>query len=542
MSSTAAWKLRDVPTELIDRYLAEGWWTDETLGQMVANGLEEMKDVAFNVHSDLRPWRGTFADVDERAWALAAYLHEEGVGPGDVVVFQLPNWLEAGVAFWAAAYLGAVVVPIVHFYGEKEVGYILRTVQPEVFVSTASFGPLEFLPTHERLIGELDHPPVWLVVGGDDLPAGAMAFDDALTGTAIDGPLPADPDAPAVVGFTSGTTSDPKGVIHSHRTMAFETRQLSSLMPSDAPAQITGAPVGHFIGMLNAFLMPLVQARPVNLLDVWNPAEVLRLMGDEDLTMGGGATYFLTSVLDHPDCGPEHHQRMPYAGLGGSTVPIAVMQRAESLGICGFRSYGSTEHPSITGCTPAHPVEKRHTTDGPPMEGVEIVLDDEGQIFSRGPDCFLGYIDPALTATVFDDDGWYRTGDVGVVDDDGYLTITDRVSDIIIRGGENISAVEVEEALMAVPGVAEVAVVAAPDERLGEKTAAVIRVMPDAALPDMETLRARLADVGLAKQKWPEALYEVVDFPRTASGKVQKFVVRQAIREGRPPGTTRSDS
>ena len=527
-----------MPDERRDRYVEQGWWTDQSLGDMVAAGLGTMRDVPFNVHSKLRPHRGTFGEVDDRARALAAHLAARGVGPGDVVVLQLPNWMEAGVTFWAAAYLGAVVVPIVHFYGEKEVGYILRTVQPEVLVTTAAFGPMPFLATHEKLVAELDRAPIWLVVGdGTDLPAGAEPFDGALGDERIDEPRPVDPDAPAVVGFTSGTTRDPKGVIHSHRTIGFETRQLSGTMPAEAPAQITAAPVGHFIGMLNAFLMPLVIERPVNLVDVWDPGEVLRLMVDEDLSMGGGATYFLTSLLDHPDFGPAHQAHMPFAGLGGSTVPTAVMQRAESLGIKGWRAYGSTEHPSITSCTVADPTDKRHTTDGAPLDGVEIRLDDEGQILSRGPDCFVGYIDPALTDAVFDDDGWYRTGDVGVVDDEGYLTITDRVSDIIIRGGENISAVEVEDALLGLDAVAEVAVVAVPDDRLGERAAAVMRLQPGLALPSLEEVQAHLAAVGLAKQKWPERLYEVADLPRTASGKVQKFRLRADLRAGRTPGS-----
>ncbi len=534
--SSENWQLRTVSDELRQRYVDEGWWTDQSLGDMVATGLADMRDLPFNVHSQMRPWRGTFGEVDDKARALAATLQERGVGPGDVVVFQLPNWLEAGVTFWAAAYLGAVVVPIVHFYGEKEVGYILRTVQPEVFVSTASFGPLEFLATHEKLVDELDEPPVWLVVGDGDLPDGAEPFDSAIGEGRIDGPLDVDPDAPAVVGFTSGTTRDPKGVIHSHRTIGFETRQLSACMPDDMPAQITAAPAGHFIGMLNAFLMPLLKESPVNLVDVWDPGAVLKLMVDEDLTMGGGATYFLISLLDHPDFGPEHQERMPYAGLGGSTVPVAVMERAESLGIKGWRAYGSTEHPSITSCTAADPTDKRHRTDGKALPGVEMRLDEEGQIISRGPDLFLGYIDPSLTETVFDDDGWYHTGDVGVLDDDGYLTITDRVSDIIIRGGENISAVEVEEAMITMPQVAEVAVVAAPDERFGERTAAILRLQEGAAMPTLEEVREHLGGVGLGKQKWPEHLFGIADFPRTPSGKVQKFKLRQDLREGREPG------
>ncbi len=197
-----------------------------------------------------------------------------------------------------------------------------------------------------------------------------------------------------------------------------------------------------------------------------------------------------------------------------------------------WRSYGSTEHPSITGCFIDDPEEKRLATDGHPLPGVELRLDPDGQILSRGPDCFLGYTDPDLTEAVFDRDGWYRTGDVGVLDDDGYLTITDRVSDVIIRGGENISAQEVEELLAGLDSIAEVGVVAAPDERLGEHAAAVVRVRPGQAPPTLEDLRIQLSAAGLARQKWPESLHVVDDFPRTPSGKIQKFRLRAELREG----------
>jgi acyl-CoA synthetase (AMP-forming)/AMP-acid ligase II len=526
--------LRSVPDELRQRYRAEGWWRDESLGATVAAGLSSMGDETFRVHSAVRPWSGTLADVDRAARSLAGALRARGVGPGDVVVFQLPNWVEAGITFWATAYLGAVIVPIVHFYGAKEVDYILGATDPSVVVTADRFGLTDHLANYTTLLA--DRPdPLWLVVGSNpaaDLPTRATAFDALLDADPVDGPAEVDPDAPAVIGFTSGTTSNPKGVIHSHNTLGFETRQLHSRMPQGGPPQITGAPVGHFIGMLNAFLLPLLSQRPVHLVDVWDPGAVLRLMKEEGLSMGGGATYFLTSLLDHPDFAPEHLALMPFAGLGGSAVPVAVTERATALGIKVYRAYGSTEHPSITGCSVDDEEDKRLRTDGNPLPGVEIRLDEIGEISSRGPDLFVGYTDPALTASVFDDEGWYRTGDVGVLDADGFLSITDRVSDVIIRGGENISAAEVEEVLLGMPGIAEIAVVAAPDDRLGERAAAIVRMREGEAAPTLDELRAHLAAAGLAKQKWPESVHEVTDFPRTASGKVQKFRLRQELRDG----------
>ena len=534
MTSTERWPRRPIPPDLAEHYRRSGWWTDATLGAMVADGLSGMHDVAFRVRSSVRPWDGTFADVDGAARRLAAALLARGVGAGDTVVFQLPNWVEAGITFWAAAYIGATIVPIVHFYGAKEVDYILRVTRPKVVVTADRFARSDYLETYADLLAR--HPvPVWLVVGDTSatvLPSAATPFADLLDGDPVAAPVHVDPDETAIVAFTSGTTRDPKGVVHSHRTICCETRQLDYLFPAGGPPQITGAPVGHFIGMLNAFLVPLLRRRAVNLVDVWDPGAILRLMRAEGLGVTGGATYFLTSLIDHPDFAADHLALMPFAGLGGSPVPVAVTERATSLGITVFRSYGSTEHPSITGCRLGDPEDKRLTTDGAILPGVEIRLDELGEISSRGPDCCVGYTDPELTAAMFDADGWYRTGDVGVVDADGYLTITDRVSDIIIRGGENISAQEIEEQLLRLESVAEACVVAAPDDRLGERAAAVLRVRAGMPAPSLDDVRRHLAAVGLARQKWPESLHEVEEFPRTPSGKVQKFRLRQQLRDG----------
>jgi acyl-CoA synthetase len=336
-----------------------------------------------------------------------------------------------------------------------------------------------------------------------------------------------------LIAFTSGTTSNPKGVVHSHQTLGFETRQLLENYPKDRGRQLTATPVGHFIGMLGAFLIPVLEGASIDLCDVWDPGKVLKLLESEGMSIGGGPPYFVTSLLDHPDWTDAHRSRFTTVGLGGSTVPAAVTRRLADMGFFVFRSYGSTEHPSITGSRPTAPEDKRLYTDGDPRPGVEIRLTDEGEILSRGPDLCLGYTDDELTKRMFDDDGWYHTGDVGVLDDDGYLTITDRKADVIIRGGENISALEVEEVLLHMDSVAEAVVVAAPDERLGERAAAVLRVRDGHDMPTLDDVRAHFKASGIAVQKWPEELHRIPkgqDYPRTASGKVQKFLVRQEIQ------------
>ncbi|MCA2207790.1 AMP-binding protein [Nocardia rosealba] len=509
--------MRTIPADLIEQYRADGWWTGETIGELLSRGLASASETEFRVHSAQRPWAGTVGAVEQRARRLAAGLRARGVGPGDVVAFQLPNWVEAATTFWASAFLGAVVVPIVHFYGRKELAYILESTRPSVFVTADRFGRMEFQPD---LCADV---PIVGVVGRDFQ---ALFDADPLTGS-----LPVDPAGPALIAFTSGTTSAPKGVVHSHETLGHETRQLAGLYPSDRDTQLTAAPVGHFIGMINAFLIPVLAGTPIHLTDVWDPGRVLGLMREHGLSVGGGATYFVTSLLDHPDFTPEYLPRMRYAGLGGSSVPAAVTRRLDDLGITVFRSYGSTEHPSITGSRVTAPVDKRLFTDGNPLPGVEIRLAADGEILSRGPELCLGYTDDALTAAAFDGEGWYHTGDIGTLDADGYLTITDRKADIIIRGGENISALEVEEVLLTMPGVAEAVVVAAPDDRLGERAAAVLRLRAGHRLPTLDEVRAHFARAAIATQKWPEELHEVTDFPRTASGKVRKFEVRRAVAQ-----------
>ena len=509
--------VRTVSPDLARRYADHGWWTPDTLGDLLGRGLKDNPQVTFRVHSAQRPYSGTYGDVEELARRLAAGLRARGVGPGDVVAFQLPNWVEAAATFWAAAFLSAVVVPIVHFYGPKELRFILGTVKPRVFITAEGFGRMTYDPDVSAEV------PVVAVVG--------PSFDELVDIAPMADTLAADPASPALIAFTSGTTSNPKGVIHSHQTLGFETRQLLSNYPPGRGRLLTALPVGHFIGMLGAFLIPVLEGAPIDLCDVWDPGLAIDLMESDGVALGGGPPYFVTSLLDHPRFTEDHLQYIKYLGLGGSTVPAAVTRRLTDLGILVHRSYGSSEHPSITGSHWTAPEDKRLFTDGEARPGVEIRMADDGEILSRGADLFLGYTDPALTERAFDDDGWYHTGDIGVLDDDGYLTITDRKSDIIIRGGENISALEVEEVLLALPAVAEAVVVAAPDPRLGEHAAALLRLKPGHAMPTLDEVRAHFERAGVARQKWPEELHEVDDFPRTASGKVQKFVVRQRIRE-----------
>jgi acyl-CoA synthetase (AMP-forming)/AMP-acid ligase II len=532
----ADWQLHQPPEELRRRYLAHGWWRDETFGRFLDGLLRANADREVRIWSETHPHRGPVRDVHDLARRLAGGLSARGFGPDDVIAFQLPNRVEALAVFYAVQLLGAVVVPIVHFYGPKEVGFILRQSGARAFLTADRFRTTDLLATVDTLPEQA--PDVETVVVLGERPAGTLAFADLAAADPLPAPTPVDPDLPALVAYTSGTTADPKGVIHSHRTIAFESRQLAGNQSKrDGRPQLTGAPIGHGIGLLSGALVPLVNRVDLHMIDKWDPPAVLAAMLEADVAAGSGSTYFLTSLLDAPGLTQEHLAHMRFVGLGGSPVPVAVSERAEALGVQIVRGFGATEHPSITGATHDQPRAKRNETDGRPLLGNEIrLIDDDGrevaageagEILSRGPERFLGYTDAALTATVLDGDGWYRTGDIGVLDAEGWLTITDRKSDIIIRGGENISAAEVEELLMTLPGVTEVAVVAAPDERMGEIGRAWFRMQPGATAPTLTAVREHLGTAGLARQKWPEDVRAVEDFPRTPSGKIKKAELRR---------------
>jgi acyl-CoA synthetase len=543
-SSSPRFVQSPMPPELAERYLREGLWDDRTLGQLLHDALKEDPSRRLRIWSPTNPYLGTVGQVYDEALRVAGGMRAHGLGPGDVVAFQLPNWVEAAITFYACTIVGVTIVPIVHFYGPKEVGFILRQSGARALVIVSKYGKRDFLAELATVRDGLNDLEMVFVVGDTGGASDLQPFDALRNAEPMDGPVAVDPDSPAVIGYTSGTTADPKGVVHTHRTLGCEVRQLSGHQANRDRPSLVGAPVGHAIGMLGGLLCPLVGGKPIYMIDGWDPPTVLDAMLEEDISAGSGSTYFFTSLLDCPGFGPEHVERMHYIGLGGSPIPNAVAERADGLGISLVRSYGSTEHPSITGSEHEAPREKRIHTDGKPLEGVEIRTVDEdghdvgvgkpGEILSRGPDRFAGYTDPALTAEAIEEGGWLHTGDVGIIDEDGYLTITDRVKDIIIRGGENVSAAEVEQLLAHMKGVAEVAVVAAPDERLGEHGCAFFRMQPgsEADAPGLGAVRTHLEAAGLARQKWPEELRIVDELPRTPSGKIQKFVLRERLRAG----------
>ena len=528
---------------LFDEYRARGLWGSRTFNDALEEGCTvTFPDRRFIVASPDRPAEMTFRQMHERGLQLAGALQALGLRKGDVLAMEMPNWMEACLTYHACAALGVVVTPIIHIYQAKEVEFILRQSRAKVFMVPDNWRGVDYLAMVQEIrprLPELEN----VIVVGEKVPDDCLSFDDVAARATPDFPRPdISPDEPHILAYTSGTTSDPKGVVHSHNTLLSELRAIHAASgggPKDV--FLCPNPIGHIAGIYSALIAPFVLGyKALVLMDGWDPTWALQLIQDHKITFTGGATFFLATLLNAPDFKDYDTSSLREFGLGGAGVPPTLVEQADAIGWWSMRAYGCTEHPSITMGTKDDPLEKRAHTDGRPMldvdvrliddDGNDVAPGDEGEVISRGPDQFLGYMDPAMDADAFTDDGWFRTGDIGRFDADGYLANTDRKKDIIIRGGENISAREVEEILAEHPKVQEAAVTPISDERYGERVCAFV-ITRDAQGLTLEEVLEHFKARGVAKQKTPERL-EIVDaFPRTLSGKVQKYVLRRGIEK-----------
>ena len=529
---------------------AGGFWLDRTLDEFIVEGVAKYPNkVAFSAY---RADRGTdpvrtltYAELGDLVARAAGSLRALGVGAGDVVAVQLPNWWEFAVIMLACGRLGALPNPLMPIFRERELSYMLGFAEAKVFVVPKSFRGFDHAAMGETLKKELPQLKHVIVVDGD----GETSFDRMLLSgkDRVDPPKnwkdhPLDPSAPSVLMFTSGTTGSPKGALHTSNTMVACTFALAGrfgLTPDDVLH--ISSPVGHMMGYAAGVCLSLRLNATAVLQDTWEPKRGVEIMSIEGSTFMAAATPFLTDICNAVASGSPRPEKLRSFLCGGAPIPPAVIERAKKeLGLAVCSLWGMTESLSSTLTEPSRAHDKSATTDGRPLEGVEVRIVDpdsgtplpngtSGRLMVRGAQNFIGYYKRA-DLQVADGDGWFDTGDLAYMDDDGYIRISGRTKDVLIRGGENVPVFEIESLLYQHPAIADAAIVGYPEPRLGERACAFV-VLREGKSLDLADVQKHMSENRVAKQYWPEALEVVKELPRTPSGKVQKFKLRDVAKD-----------
>ncbi len=485
----------------------------------------------------------TYNELLQDIETVSAHLHALGIGPGDVVCIQLPNWTEAVIYTYAASRIGAVVCPVTTIYRERELAFILERTECKLVVTPSIYRGFDYTAMTAAIAPAL--PALRHIVSvGDSATPGVIPGSSLLKPpqVAVPDPVTADLADLALLAFTSGTTGESKGVMHSHASMhaaiddfvghaGFGT-QLTSLVMS---------PFGHLTGFTWGILMPLRSSGNVILLETWDPERALDLITTYDVTFTMGATPFLSDLLDHA------HRSSKFPDVfvcGGAPIPPVLVERAvQQFGCRVVAVWGMSEYPVGTATSVTDDPTLASTTDGRPAGRADILIVDdtgtpvtdigqEGDLLIRGPGLFQGYYKrPDLEADSMTSDGYLRTGDrARLVDAEGHIRICGRTKDLIIRGGENIPVVEIENILLTHPAIREIALVPQPHARLGETACACVVLQPTTTSgPTVQELGVFLGQHGVARPFHPEAIRVMDRFPRTPSGKIQKFVLRDQI-------------
>ncbi len=476
----------------------------------------------------------TFGEFRQRAESVAAGLHAMGVTEGSVVSWQLPTRIETIVVSMALSRLGAVQNPIIHLYREREVGFALRQTGASVFVVPGTWRDVDYAALAQRALQGAPARPT-LLVTADGLPEGDPASLPAPPqGTSPD-------DAPIRwIYYTSGSTADPKGVQHTDQTLIAGGWGLARAL--DMSTHDIGSmafPYAHIAGP-DYLVCLLTVGFPAVLLESFSPADALAVFRAHRATLVGGSTAFYVAFLAEQRKAPGEPV-LPtlrlMAGGGAAKPPEVHFEVRDEIGGRGVvHGYGMTEVPMIANGSPHDTDEQLANTDGAPIEGADVRIvrldgrvagpDEEGEIRVKGPMVFHGYTDPALNAEAFDEDGYFKTGDLGRLRADGHLVITGRLKDIIVRKGENISAKEIEDLLYTHPDVMEVAVIGLPDPERGERVCAVVQVTGDADGLELGDIVAFCRQAGLMTQKIPEQLELRSEWPRAGTGKIVKKTLR----------------
>ncbi|HBE3245305.1 TPA: medium-chain fatty-acid--CoA ligase [Escherichia coli] len=521
-------------------YRQQGLWGDASLADYWQQTARAMPDKIAVVDNHGATY--TYSALDHAASCLANWMLAKGIESGDRIAFQLPGWCEFTVIYLACLKIGAVSVPLLPSWREAELVWVLNKCQAKMFFAPTLFKqtrPVDLiLPLQNQL------PQLQQIVGVDKLaPAtSSLSLSQILAdNTPLTTAITVHGDELAAVLFTSGTEGLPKGVMLTHNNiLASERAYCARLNLTWQDVFMMPAPLGHATGFLHGVTAPfLIGARSV-LLDIFTPAAYLALLEQQRCTCMLGATPFVYDLLNLLEKQPADLSALRFFLCGGTTIPKKVARECQQRGIKLLSVYGSTESSPHAVVNLDDPLSRFMHTDGYAAAGVEIKVVDnarktlppgcEGEEASRGPNVFMGYFDePELTARALDEEGWYYSGDLCRMDEAGYIKITGRKKDIIVRGGENISSREVEDILLQHPKIHDACVVAMPDERLGERSCAYVVLKAPHHSLSLEDVVAFFSRKRVAKYKYPEHIVVIEKLPRTASGKIQKFLLRKDI-------------
>ncbi|EPN2832449.1 medium-chain fatty-acid--CoA ligase [Escherichia coli] len=521
-------------------YRQQGLWGDASLADYWQQTARAMPDKIAVVDNHGASY--TYSALDHAASCLANWMLAKGIESGDRIAFQLPGWCEFTVIYLACLKIGAGSVPLLPSWREAELVWVLNKCQAKMFFAPTLFKqtrPVDLiLPLQNQL------PQLQQIVGVDKLaPAtSSLSLSQIIAdNTSLTTAITTHGDELAAVLFTSGTEGLPKGVMLTHNNiLASERAYCVRLNLTWQDVFMMPAPLGHATGFLHGVTAPfLIGARSV-LLDIFTPDACLALLEQQRCTCMLGATPFVYDLLNVLEKQPADLSALRFFLCGGTTIPKKVARECQQLGIKLLSVYGSTESSPHAVVNLDDPLSRFMHTDGYAAAGVEIkVVDDarktlppgcEGEEASRGPNVFMGYFDePELTARALDEEGWYYSGDLCRMDEAGYIKITGRKKDIIVRGGENISSREVEDILLQHPKIHDACVVAMPDERLGERSCAYVVLKAPHHSLSLEEVVAFFSRKRVAKYKYPEHIVVIEKLPRTASGKIQKFLLRKDI-------------
>jgi cyclohexanecarboxylate-CoA ligase len=554
MTQPAATWRRPVSDADAERFHRLGWWRDITgLDELLAAVRRHPDKAAVVSYRKGRalPSTMTYGQLGALVDRFAGAFRSIGVEPGDVVTIQLPNSWEFPALVFGAMRAGAIPNPVPPIYREHELSLMLRHARSKVYIVPASFNRFCHRDMAVSLKPHLPDLQHIVVIDGAPDDGEVLGFEEVFVrplhelqpGLAADlARVRPGADDPAFLMFTSGTTGMPKAALHTHNTAWSAGRPLPEAIGLTADDTcFMASTVGHLTGFFWGTYLPLAMGQKVVYQDVWDTQQLIDIIDFENITWTLSATPFAMDMVAAQKLAPRALSSLRVFVCGGAPIPPhAAIAMQEHLGVDLVSLWGMTEIGICSIHRLGAPLEVLSASDGMPVEHMElrIVGEDlrplpdgqEGRLQARGPSIIVGYRDqPELTRNAETPDGWFETGDLGVRTPEGGIRITGRSKDIIVRGGQNVPVVEVENLLAQHDRIREAAVVGYPDERLGERGCAVI--VPDGEPPALDELRDYLEKAGMARQFWPERLEIIAAMPRTPSGKIKKYVLRQMMAD-----------